>query len=180
MTRFIYIADTHLGAIPMGYQQQQGYTEKLPDLLRAMEEWISAAGDIDFILHGGDMVDAATETNIQTAAALFRLSVPVYLCLGNHDLTHERSLDMWMDLAPHFFPQQAPEYSIETADCLVHVVPNHWGEVPYLWKDRQEAHFSADQLNQLESALTRRPEAAHFISTHSPARGFIPGRSELT
>jgi hypothetical protein len=171
MTRFLYIADTHLGADPMGYQQQQGYPERLPELLKTMEEWISAEGDIDFLLHGGDMVDAATEENIQTAADLFRFSIPVYLCLGNHDLTHEKSLEMWLGLAPQFFKNQAPTYAVETDDCTLHVIPNHWEETPYFWGSRQDAQFSADQLSRLETDLAKHSEIAHIVSTHSPAIG---------
>lgn len=171
MTKFLYISDTHLGANPMGYQQQQGYPERLPELLETMEEWISATGDIDFLLHGGDMVDAATEVNIQTAADLFHLSIPVYLCLGNHDLTHEKSLDMWLGLAPRLFKNQAPEYTVETDDCVLHVIPNHWEETPYFWGSRQDAQFSADQLTQLKIDVEKRPETAHIISTHSPTIG---------
>jgi len=42
---------------------------------------------IDFILHGGDMIDSTTEDHIVAATNAFDLAVPVYLCLGNHDLT---------------------------------------------------------------------------------------------
>ena len=171
MTKFLYISDTHLGANPMGYQQQQGYPERLPELLKTLEEWISREGDIDFLLHGGDMVDAATEENIQATADLFRLSIPTYLCLGNHDLTHEKSLDMWLSIAPHFFAGNSPEYAVETDDCVLHVIPNHWEETPYLWGSRQDAQFSADQLIHLETDLEKHPQIPHLLSTHSPAIG---------
>ena len=36
MTRFLYIADTHLGAAPMGYRQQPGYPERLGEIVRAL------------------------------------------------------------------------------------------------------------------------------------------------
>ena len=51
---------------------------------------MDAHGPVDFVLHGGDMIDSTREEHIDRAAEMFRLSVPVYLCLGNHDLTGNR------------------------------------------------------------------------------------------
>ena len=98
MTKFLYIADTHLGANPMGYQKQRGYPERLPEILACLRAWLADEGGVDFILHGGDMVDSATADHIREAAEVFRFPVPVYLCLGNHDLTGEGSLDDWLAL----------------------------------------------------------------------------------
>lgn len=44
VTRFIYIADTHLGANPAGYQQQKAYPEKLPDILSALCKHVAKSG----------------------------------------------------------------------------------------------------------------------------------------
>jgi 3',5'-cyclic AMP phosphodiesterase CpdA len=155
----------------MGYQQQQGYPEALRQIVAALNTWLSGVQDIAFVLHGGDMVDAATEDNVREADALLRLAVPVYLCLGNHDLTSERSLELWLALAPRFFKAGAPEFSIETDDCMIHVAPNHWDKTPYFWRDVQEEHFREEQLGWLAAELSRRPDAVHLLSTHSPAMG---------
>ena len=56
-------------------------------MLECLDKWIQSHPGIDFVLHGGDMVDLATVENIRAARDLFSLSVPVYLCLGNHDMT---------------------------------------------------------------------------------------------
>ncbi len=167
MTRFIYIADTHLGADPMGYQQQKGYPEKLPEILAALCNQLS----IDFILHGGDMVDSAANENIRAAASAFDLDVPVYLCLGNHDLTVTDAVDRWMELAPAFFKDDSPNYSIPAEDCLIHIVPNHWAEEPYYWEDTQKAYFTSEQLELLSHALNIRPDLPHILLTHSPVYG---------
>jgi hypothetical protein len=174
MMKFIYIADSHAGTDFMGYQQQKGYPEKLPDILTAFDAWITEEGGVDFVLHGGDMIDSVTADNIRYSARLFRLSVPVYLCLGNHDLTERASLDLWMEWAPRFFPRASPNYSIETDDCVVHVIPNHWCDVPYFWSGKQEACFFEDQLTQLEAQVKSHREAVHILSTHSPVFGLPP------
>jgi len=88
---------------------------------------------IDFVLHGGDMIDSATDENILAAAELFDLPVPVYLCLGNHDLTVPDALALWVKLAPGFFKDGKPDCTIMTNDCVIHVAPNHWDEIPFFW-----------------------------------------------
>lgn len=87
MTRLLFISDTHLGAGPMGDQQQKGYPEMLSAILSALQETLRTEGRIDFVLHGGDMIDSTTDANLAGAMVTFELSVPVYLCLGNHDVT---------------------------------------------------------------------------------------------
>ena len=171
MTRFIYIADTHFGVDRMAYQQQKGYPEKLGSILSELDTWIRKDGEIDFVLHGGDMINSATEANIREARDVFRLSVPVYLCLGNHDLTAPDALDMWLTEAPEFFPGKSPDYYLRFGDSFVHVMPNHWEEVPYYWNDEQNPHFLGHQTARLDETLRRYPDAVHILSTHSPVFG---------
>lgn len=180
MTRFVFLADTHVGARPMGYQQQPGHPARLPELLNALRERIAAEGGADFVLHGGDLTDAATEENIGAAAAAFAaLGVPVRLCLGNHDLTAPDAAELWRKNAPEFFAGGRPEYTILTPDIAVHVAPNHWCEQPYFWKDRQREHFSEDQLAWLRSELRRRPDLPHTLVAHSPVFGLPPEQTGL-
>ena len=172
MTRFIYIADTHFGAAIMGYQQQRGYPEKLSEILASLRDFINADGSIDFVLHGGDMIDSATDENIAAAVNLFDLPVPVYLCLGNHDLTTPQALDRWLTFAPNFFHENHnPEYSIVSDDCVVHVVPNQWETQPYYWNDTQDVHFSKEQSVYLSKMVKTSPHLPHIILTHSSVLG---------
>jgi len=171
MTKFLYIADTHLAANPMGYQQQTGYPERLSDILSALREYLSANHDIDFILHGGDMIDTTTEDNIIAAANAFHFEVPVYLCLGNHDLTTPDSVAQWSTLAPEFFANGTPDYTIISEDCVIHVVPNHWGDEPYYWKSAQKPHFSSAQMERLSHDLSMKANLPHILLTHSPVYG---------
>ena len=103
MARFVLIADSHLGADPMGYQMQPAYPERLDEIVAALDAWIRRRGDVDFVLHAGDVVDAATDANIRRATDLFALSVPVAVCLGNHDLTETDAIERWRALAPNLF-----------------------------------------------------------------------------
>lgn len=177
-TKFLYLSDTHLGANPPGYQQQRACPELLPEIMGAMQKYIEEEG-VQFVLHGGDMIDFTTAENIRAAVRLFEiLSVPVYLCLGNHDLTTPDALQQWLHLAPHFFPDGKPEYSIRQ-DCAIHVVPNHWGNQSYYWKDVQEMSFDSQQLDFLENALAASPDRPHLLLTHGPAFGLPPQQTGL-
>lgn len=171
MTRFIFIGDSHWGANPQGYQQQKAQPEKLPEIVAALDRWIKGHGQIDFVLHGGDMVNAGTDEMIAGAANLFALSVPVYLCLGNHDLSESSSVDTWLARAPRLFRHDSPTYTIETDACDIHIVPNHWCETPYYWRDAQAVHFTDEQLQQLQRKLEAHTGKPHLLVTHSPVHG---------
>jgi DNA repair exonuclease SbcCD nuclease subunit len=171
MTRFLYVADTHLGASPMGYQQQPGYPDRTREIVAAVRSFIRSKGDVDFVLHGGDMVDAATAGNIREAHDVFDVGVPVYLCVGNHDLTERDAVRRWLEAAPRFFPGGEPAYTVATPDCRIHVVPNHWGDERYYWGESLRARLSADQVAFLEEALAVSPRRPHVILTHSPVHG---------
>ena len=168
MTRFVYIADTHWYADPMGYQQQPGFPEKLPEIYRVLDRKLSEWG-VDLLVHGGDLVDAGTEENIVRAAKDTLLSAPAVLCLGNHDLTEQSSLAYWLRHAPRFFPGGEPVFTVDTPDCAIHVVPNHWCEQPYYWDRYLEPAFSADQIARIRDRVAARPYACHVLVTHTPA-----------
>ena len=170
MTRFIYLADTHWGVETPGYTMQESQPARLPELLAALEAWMATHGSVEFVLHGGDMIDSTSEEHIDRVAELFRLSVPVYLCLGNHDLTREGAAQMWLDQAPHLFLGGA-NFTVETPDCFLHVVPNQWGPDPYVWNGVQKPHFLPEQDRLIESGLTRDDHRLHILSTHSPFCG---------
>jgi 3',5'-cyclic-AMP phosphodiesterase len=171
MTRFLYIADTHFGARPMMYEQQKGYPEALEQILSAVCEDLSANGGVDFILHGGDMVDATTEENILEAAKAFNLPVPVYLCLGNHDLTTPDAVEQWLELAPQFFANGAPDYTVAAEHCVIHVTPNHWCNRPFYWENEQNAQFFAPQTEWLSHQLGKSLDLPHILLTHSSVYG---------
>lgn len=177
MTRFIYVADSHVGAGEAGYHQQPRYADRLPELAALLDAWIQQDGDIDFVLHGGDMVDAASVDNIRAARALFQLSVPVYLCLGNHDLTEEGALDMWLSEASAFFHDPDPVFTVRGAGCFVHVAPVQWCDTPYFWHDEQRPHFLPGHLERVSAVIAENPDAVHVLCVHADVFGIPPGQT---
>lgn len=172
--RFIYIADSHVGAGEEGYRQQPRYAGRLPELATRLDAWIRRAGDIDFVLHGGDLVDATSADNVRAALEIFQLSVPVYLCLGNHDLTEKNALDLWLSEAPSFFPDSDPVFTLYRPACAVHIVPTQWCATPYFWHEEQKPHFLPGQLERVEAEIAKRPEIIHILCTHADVMGVPP------
>lgn len=179
MSKFLYLADSHCGANPQLYQKQRAYTERLPEIVCALKECV-AVENIDFVLHGGDLIDATSDHAIQAATKLFRFEVPMLLCLGNHDLTTPDALQKWLLLAPQLFPNGRPEYSVTTDDCVIHVIPNHWCDAPYYWKEEQRPHFRPQQMAFLESALADDTGRPHILLTHAPTFGLPPQQTGLS
>jgi len=178
MTRFLYLADTHLGAAPMGYQQQPGFPERLAELVAALRRYIEGSDAIDFVLHGGDLVDQATDASIVAAADVFALPVPMYLCLGNHDLTRDAAVSRWLALAPRFFGAgTGADYSVVTDDVAIHVVPTQWEEQPYRWSGPQREQLTDGQECFLETALRRTFDRSQIVLTHSPVLGLPPAQT---
>lgn len=169
MTAFIYLTDSHLGAAnDHGYRQQPRYADRLPELCERLDAWIRRRPTpIDFILHGGDMVDTVSAAAVRAAVETFRFSVPVYLSLGNHDLTAPDALAIWRSRGAAFFPEGDPAYTLAGEGWRLHVVPTQWCDVPYYWKEAQRPHLLPEHLAQVEAALARDPEAAHLLCTHA-------------
>ena len=171
MTRFIYIADTHLGASPETYFQQNPYRDKLSEILAALDAWIRQNGRIDFVIHGGDMVESPSEDSIGRAANLFRLSVPVHFSIGNHDMRAANAPELWLRLAPELFRGNKLDFSLQRADCTIHVVPTQWCDTAYFWKEEMKEHFLPEQVSALETGLAKSPDLPHILVTHGPVLG---------
>jgi hypothetical protein len=155
----------------MGYHQQPAHPEGIKKIVTALQELADETGDIDFILHGGDMIDFFSEQNVAAAADLFSLDVPVRLCLGNHDLTSYSAAEQWISLAPRFFPTGEPNYTIKLEHCVIHVAPNHWCGTPFYWANRQSPYLSESQHEWLGNELNEITELPHILVTHSPTLG---------
>jgi 3',5'-cyclic-AMP phosphodiesterase len=172
MSSFIYIADTHIGTEKMGYFQQPPYEGKLRELLDALHLWISENGEIDYVLHGGDMIDSTSEKNIELAADMFSVfDVPVKLCLGNHDLTEKNSVELWMKHAPSFFENGSPYYTLQDQLYTLHIAPNNWSEKTLYWDVEQDANFAESEMKTLHSELLKNSAATQILLTHSPIFG---------
>jgi hypothetical protein len=180
MTRFVYLTDTHIGARELGYQQQHRYADNLPELINNLDAWIQQ-NEIDFVLHGGDMVDQVSIESIRCAMSIFSLSVPVYLCLGNHDMTHPEAAEIWLREAPDFFLDNKLQYDIITPDVFIHVVPNHWVEKAYYWDGyTQHPHFSPEQDNRWRGAVLAAGEKTLILCTHNEVAAVSPVQTGFT
>jgi len=183
MSRFIYMADSHFGADPMDYQMQPGYPDRLEEIVGALADWMRDDGGIDFILHGGDMVELATEETIDRAAKLFDLPAPVHLCLGNHDVTERNAVALWQAKAPELLGRIADvhnaNYSVDYDDCLVHIVPTHWCEEDYYWQEELTPQLRQEQIDHVLYAVEYRPDRFQILLTHSPMLGVPAERTGL-
>ena len=186
MPRFVFITDTHLGAVnDMGYHQQPRRADQLPALLALLDGWIRGEAEggapISFVLHGGDMVDAAGPEILRAATETFHLSVPVYLSLGNHDLTRRDAADLWLSEAPAFFPEGEFAYALSGEGWMLHVAPTQWCEVPYYWEEVQRPYLLPKHIDALASELDAHPDVTHVLCTHGEVLGVPPeqtGRAE--
>lgn len=181
MTRFVYLCDTHLGSQGRGYHQLTPHPDRLPEIVAALTGWMQGQGNIDFVLHGGDMVNDGTAEQINQALELFRWPVPVYLCLGNHDLAQPESLNHWLTTGSSFFVGGQPNFLIEAADCAIHVLPNHWCERPFYWEQAQDCHLHPEQISAFERQYDAHRGRTQILLTHSPVFGLPPeqtGRPE--
>src|SRR5690606_32735708 len=86
--RFLYLTDSHLKADELvGYRVHPRLSvEDHACLLSGLRDWLRRK-QIGFVVHGGDLTDHGTADEIGDAVrACGHWGVPVYLCLGNHDL----------------------------------------------------------------------------------------------
>jgi DNA repair exonuclease SbcCD nuclease subunit len=185
MTAFIVLTDTHLdpdGVEPVGYHQQPRATLRLPALLAHLDAYIEAPSiadtgpsAIDFVLHLGDIVDRATPVALRAVRDAYTLRVPTYLCLGNHDMLVVEggvpASELWLELAPDFFPDRQLTSTLEFDDCVLHIVPTQWCATPFYWREEQTPHFLPEQIADLEAALVRRPDLPHVLCTHGEVLG---------
>ncbi len=180
MTKFIFISDTHIGgAGHMAYTQQKSYVDRIKTILLCLDNWIKKEGDVDFILHGGDMIND-TATDINFARKLFDLSVPVYLCLGNHDLTVENGFELWLKKAPEFFLDKSPNFTIHSDNTLIHVIPNQWEiDKPYFWERSLNPFYLPNQFDTMHQKLIEYPDSIHFLSTHTSIVGIPSSQTGL-
>lgn len=180
--KFIYIADTHIGASDTeGYRQQPRYLARLNELMDTFREWASR-NKIDFIIHGGDIIENTTVENIQNAAGYFEtFTCPVYATLGNHDLTVNDSRRLWLDNAPGFFPGNKTEFAISHSGIDFLFLTSHWGKTPYYWdpNEPQIPYFLPDQWKILEH-YEKNTSSPMVLVTHSQIFGLPCGQTGFT
>lgn len=148
--RIIQISDTHIYADPqrslLGVPTQKSF-QAIIDLLQKEE------GQIDFILHSGDLSQDGTDASyIRLAEMLKVLSVPVYCVAGNHDDTKI----------------MASLYPRETISNHKHIVLKNW-HIILLNSQKPgaiEGHLDISQLNYLQHCLQAYPEHQAIVVFH--------------
>ncbi|MUV36989.1 3',5'-cyclic-AMP phosphodiesterase [Lentibacillus sp. JNUCC-1] len=179
MTKFIYFTDTHIGANPVGFCQQPAYPQSINNLVTYLKN-VVVSEQIDFVVHGGDLVQTCKKDLIQEAVKLMNFSVPVYLCLGNHDLDHKNAVNTWMENAPNLFCENKPAYSVIDKTSALHIIPNHWIDNHlYYWENKQNPYFTQAQIHYLEKKFQAHPDKKHILITHSPVFGMSKKQSGL-
>jgi len=174
--KFIYIADSHIGGSDeSGYRKQPRYLRYFQELIDSLGKYIKNRGDIDCIIHGGDMIDKTSPAAISMAVNFFdQLPCPTYLALGNHDLTTPDSIALWMQYAPQFFPDGKPDFRLIFSGVQLDCLACNWGEKPAFWnpQEPQQPWLTTKQLTQIstleENCFTQ------LIITHSPVYGLPP------
>jgi 3',5'-cyclic-AMP phosphodiesterase len=174
--KFIYLADTHIGGSDSeGYYKQPRYLRYFQQIIKCLKDYIENTGDIDFIIHGGDMVDETTPESIKAAADFFdQLPCPTYLVLGNHDLTEPDSVAMWLKQAPQLFTNGATDFRLIKDGVQLDALLCNWGKTSAYWnpEEPQIPWLSEKQLQQI--ADLDHDCYRQIIVTHSPVYGLPP------
>lgn len=175
--KFLYITDTHIGCSHDGYHLQPRYVGCEEQLFAGLARWV-AEHDIRFVVHGGDLTDHGTPEEIDRAVALCGgLGVPVYLCLGNHDLARADSIERWRSDAKTLLPEGETSFIVDAGPVALHVIAHHWHpDIGYRWQaDRpQEPRLDGNRVDALEASLKRTNRPAIAV-THAPINA-VPRR----
>ena len=178
--KFLYITDTHIGGSDTkGYMQQKRYLTYLDELVTIFAEWIEKQGDVDFVIHGGDIVEKSSLENISAAGKLFqKLPCPTYCTLGNHDLTEDNSIATWLSQAPEFFNANSVDFSFLCDNVKLDFVSSHWGKKVYFWNpdEEQRPYLLSNQTVGLETEGDFR---CKILITHAPVFGLPCGQTGL-
>ena len=140
-----------------------------------LKKYVEDNADIDFILHGGDMVDETSEAAIYAASEFFgQLSCPTYLALGNHDLMLRNSLELWLRIAPQFFPDRKSDFRLVKDGVRLDGALCNWGdEVAYWDPDKPQIPWlTNEQLKRISEPYDEC--RTQIIVTHAPIYGLPP------
>ncbi|HAI10685.1 MAG TPA: hypothetical protein DCM28_03215, partial [Phycisphaerales bacterium] len=156
MTTFCYLTDTHFGyTVNEGYSMQPRHPEPVDKVLAGFREWLSE-NPVDFVLHGGDLVEHGNAKLIKTFAEKFTsLPIPAYLCLGNHDLDSPESFELWQQHHMGLLPGDNPNFHVECEDVNLYVIAVSYAGAPqpYFWETAHIPVISDQQKQDLEHYL---------------------------
>ena len=151
---FIYVNDSHEGAGSEGFMQQPRRADLQPQIFRGIGELARNQG-ASLLVHGGDITENGTPSQIQSAAASLReRGLPVIACLGNHDLAERGSLKHWRAASSDSLKIADITVSLSWIDVII--LNNAWlGEraAEFYWKLGYKEGLLESQWNWLENEL---------------------------
>lgn len=169
--RFLYLTDTHLGGTEAGYTLQPRCWDRVGLLFDGLSTWLRRHS-VDFILHGGDVIDHGTACEIKMAVSCFsRLGVPTYLCLGNHDLAQRDSMDHWRSQHGGMLPDGADTFALEFGEFGLFVLGHHWytTDPPHYWQeDKPQIPLLDDRQRCFLESFLATSDRPVIVATHSP------------
>jgi hypothetical protein len=173
--RFAFITDTHIGCDADGWHMQPRYLGRDDGMYDGLAQWLRDR-DVAFVVHGGDVVDQGTQPQIDRACQLFsRLRVPVYACLGNHDLAQADSIDRWR-ACDVLMPGGRDCYAVDAGAATIVLATHHWHpDHDYRWihDGPQQPRVDARQRRAI-GELMRDAARPVIAVTHAPLND-VPG-----
>lgn len=187
-TRFLYITDTHWGAVPdKGWSVQPRDPAKFDRVHEALKQWLSRQDPpVDFVLHGGDVVDDGSTAQIVHAtgklAELEATGPRVLLCLGNHDLEKPESMAHWRLHHNGMLPDDSGSYVV-TFDALhLYVLTHHWNTIdpPHYWhREAGQTPLLDDEQRETFERFASSADRPVVVAVHAPAQSVPPSQSGL-
>ena len=126
---FALFADTHLGA---GRSEWMNVKMDEPSIAELGESLRRLRGEgVSFAFIAGDMTDGGSRSQIESlAGTIRRAGLPVYGCIGNHEVFTAGSRTNLMALVPGLFPSGNTQYALDKPPLRFVVLDGSW------WRDR--------------------------------------------
>lgn len=168
--RFAYLTDTHIGCDAGGYQLQPRYLGRETALFQGLGRWLKEKR-VTFVVHGGDLTDHGLPHEMRRAGELCSLlGVPVYLCLGNHDLAQADSMRHWSEVSLPNVAIAHHCFAVDVGAARLIMTSHHWhSQVDHQWitDAPQTPRLDADQQEALRALLAESARPAIAV-THAP------------
>lgn len=178
-TRFLYITDTHWGARPNeGYAVQPRDPSKADALYQGLRQWLAQQDPpIDFVLHGGDVInDGTPEQIIDATQKLTALGTRVMVCLGNHDLQQAGSMANWRKHHQGLLPDESGSFAVTFPDCHLYVLNHHWHSIdpPHFWdQSKPQSPVLDDKQRSDFEAFAVNADRPIVLAIHAPVQGVV-------
>lgn len=181
--RFLFISDSHEGGHAQHACLHPRYVSSEYDLLlERLGQWV-ARQPLDFVIHGGDIIDAGYKKQVMAAADRFKqmIPVPTYLCLGNHDLARQESIDYWREHHQGLLPDGQTDYHWSHPQAAFYVMCAHWHPShDFYWEqgtgDRPTPRLTPSQLEAFERFLQSTDKPV-VLTVHAPVEAVQPAQS---